>query len=275
VFLVLFFLSIGLSALPDMNTVLIAGLFILLLPLKSILYFVLYSRSHYRSRTTVFTALSLSNYSEFGLIVAALGVSSGMLDAQWLAVIAIALSLSFLLASPLNQQSMAIYARFHDFFERLESNKLHAEDQLIHIGDAQVIIFGMGRIGSGAYEQLEQHFPDKIIGIENNIDHVQQQLELGHKVIQGDATDSDFWQKVRHNHNIQLVLLAMPSHNGNLYAAQQLFTQGYKGKIAAVATFPDHEKELKELGVDEVYNFYLEAGKGFADHLCEMQILKQ
>jgi len=275
IFLVLFFLSIGLSALPDWNSLLIAGLFLLLLPLKSIFYFYLYSRSNFRSRTSAFTALSLSNYSEFGLIVIALGVSSGMLDQQWLAVVAIALSMSFIFASPLNQQSIAIYKKFHDFFERQESEKLHNDDQLIHIGDAQVIIFGMGRIGSGAYDQMTQHFPDKIIGIDNNRDHVEQQLALGHHVIRGDATDSDFWQKVRHNHGIILVLLAMPSHNGNLYAAQQLFSQGYEGKIAAIATFPDQEKELKALGVHEVYNFYLEAGKGFADHLCEKQILNK
>ncbi|MBF0264339.1 MAG: cation:proton antiporter [Gammaproteobacteria bacterium] len=272
--LIIFFLNIGLHALPNTEIIWAAVILTLILPVKSIIYYLIFNKFRYRGRTSAFTAGSLSNYSEFGLIVCAVGISSGMLDSQWIIVIAVALTISFLFAAPLNMQLSNIYTFFHDFLTKFEAKKLHEDDQLIDIGDAHILIFGMGRVGGGAYEQMEQYFKNQIIGIESNKDHVHTQLSLGKNVIRGDATDSDFWEKVKHNLNIELVLLAMPNHNGNLYTAEQLYKQGYKGKIAAVATFPDQEKELRALGVDEVYNFYLEAGKGFAEHLCNQDILK-
>ena len=52
-----------------------------------------------RARTAFLGALSLANYSEFGLIVGAIGVREGMLGTYWLSVLAIALSISFLIAA--------------------------------------------------------------------------------------------------------------------------------------------------------------------------------
>jgi hypothetical protein len=50
----------------------------------------------------VLATLSLSNYSEFGLIVAAIAATAGWLSPEWLVVVSLALAGSFVLASPLN-----------------------------------------------------------------------------------------------------------------------------------------------------------------------------
>jgi hypothetical protein len=57
----------------------------------------------------------------------------------------------------------------------------------------------------------------------------------------------------------------MPKFEENLYAAQQLRTIGYKGKLAAIAKYSDEISALQEAGVDRAYNLYAEAGTGFAD----------
>jgi hypothetical protein len=41
---------------------------------------------------------------------------------------------------------------------------------------------------------------------------------------------------------------------------------GYTGAVAAVAKFDDHLQELRSLGVI-AFNFYSEAGAGFAEHV--------
>jgi predicted Kef-type K+ transport protein len=103
-FLVGFFLSIGLSGAPALQDIGIAALLTAVIPIKVGLFFFLLTRFKLRARTSLLASLSLANYSEFGLIVGAIGVSNGWIGSQWLIIIAIALSMSFVLAAPLNSE---------------------------------------------------------------------------------------------------------------------------------------------------------------------------
>ncbi len=76
-FLVGFFLSIGMTALPGWEELLVALIFIVFLPFKVALYFGLFSAFYLRASTSWRTSLNLANYSEFGLIVGALAASAG------------------------------------------------------------------------------------------------------------------------------------------------------------------------------------------------------
>mgnify|MGYP001821690734 FL=1 len=96
-FLVGFFLNIGLAGMPTLAQFGMAAMLALVVPLKVGLFFLILSRFRLRVRTSMLTAFSLANYSEFGLIIAAIGVSSGWLDKNWLTVIAISLSITCLL----------------------------------------------------------------------------------------------------------------------------------------------------------------------------------
>jgi hypothetical protein len=61
----------------------------------------------------------------------------------------------------------------------------------------------------------------------------------------------------------------MPKYEENLFVTQQLRSLGYSGKIAAIAKYPDEISALQEAGVDKAYNFYAEAGAGFAEDVCD------
>jgi hypothetical protein len=82
-----------------------------------------------------------------------------------------------------------------------------------------------------------------------------------------DATDSDFWERVRVNDNLDLVVLAMPKHGANIHAAQTLKRHEFEGVVAAIGKFDDEVKELRGVGLDTAFNLYSEAGSGFADHV--------
>ncbi|MBT4107999.1 MAG: potassium transporter Kef, partial [Proteobacteria bacterium] len=97
-FLVGFFLSVGMAGNLTVTATVIAIALVPFVFVKSVLFFFLLNRFHVRSRNSLLTSLSLNNFSEFGLIVAAIGVSHNWLDPQWLVVMSIALSLSFLVA---------------------------------------------------------------------------------------------------------------------------------------------------------------------------------
>lgn len=108
-FLVCFFLNIGLSEQPTIQGFMLAVLFLLLLPVKGILYFLVLNRFKFRVRTSLLTSLSLFNYSEFGLIVGGLAFKMGWMSGDILVAVAIAVSLSFLIAAPLNKAGHKLY----------------------------------------------------------------------------------------------------------------------------------------------------------------------
>lgn len=267
-FLVCFFLSIGLGGLPNMDHLMIAGILSLLLFGKIALYFLTLAQFKLRSRTSLFAAFSLANYSEFGLIVASLATYKGWLSQDWLIITAIAVSLSFIIASLLNKYSDPIYAKYRLTLKRYQSTRLHLDDRPVRVGDAQILVMGMGRIGAGAYDALKVSYGEKVMGVDYDHQTTVQHREAGRRVITGDALDSDFWNKLQLTDNIKLILLAMPDHNGNRYAAEQLNNiQDYNFKVAALAHYKTDERELNELGVNLVFNMYEEAGAGFARHV--------
>lgn len=267
--LVFFFLNIGLAEPATWTGFWLAILLLALLPLKGLLYYLVFHSFHFRVRTSLLGTLTLFNYSEFGLIVAGLAYSLGWLPGDFLVAIAIAVSLSFLLSAPLNSFSHRIYMESTRWLKEFEPDKLNSNDRLIDLGNKQILILGMGRIGTGAYEEMIRRFGPQVVGIENREESVEEHTKEGRHVILGDATDPDFWARVVSRHQTRLILLAMPHSQANTFALEQIRQLGYKGKIAAIARYEDEEAILRELGVDAAFNIYREAGNGFARHVCE------
>lgn len=263
--LVGFFLSIGMEGLPDVTVLIVAALLCLAIVPKVLLCFLIISAQGLRSRTSLFVSLTLANYSEFGLIIAALGAAAGWLPPQWLLIMAICVSLSFGISSPVTLASEKIYRRFKPIWDRFQPRRTHPRDQIISTDDARVLIIGMGRVGSGAYDELAQAYEDKIMGIEHDVQRVDAQRAQGRRVMLGDADDTDFWSKLKTGDTIDLVVLAMPNHGSNVYAAQQIRNLAIDCKVVAVAKFPSEVEELEALDVP-AFNMYSEAGSSLARH---------
>jgi glutathione-regulated potassium-efflux system ancillary protein KefC len=268
-FLVGFFLSIGLSAVPSLDMVPVVVLLLVALTAKGFLFEQLLLGFRLRARTALLGALALFNYSEFGLIVAAVAAKNGWLPPEWLAIVAITLALSFVVASPLNAQSHVIYEFFSPRLRRQERSRRLDVEREIDPGDANAMIVGMGRVGTGAYDTLVRDQGLKPVGIDADPDAVVRHTEQGRYVVQGSATDADFWQRMHlDDGHMKLVLLAMPQASENLFAAEHLLKVGFKGRVGAIAKFEDEEARLREVGVHQVFNLYAEAGAGLAQHVC-------
>jgi predicted Kef-type K+ transport protein len=269
-FLVGFFLSIGLAGAPTLQAVGIGGLLTVGVIFKVVLFFLLLTRFKLRARTSLLASFSLANYSEFGLLVATNGFKYGWIGSEWLTILAIALSMTLVLASPLNSFAHSIYSRFCERLKSFETKTRLAEDQPLDPGDAQIAIFGLGRVGTGAYDDMRRRHGGVVIGIDFDEKNVQKHLEAGRKVILGDPTDHDFWAKTRQGKGkIRMVLLTLPEHTANMAAVAQLTEMKFAGTIAATAKFEDEVEELKTAGAQAVFNLYAEAGYGFAEHVCE------
>ncbi|WP_404402458.1 cation:proton antiporter [Pelagibacterium halotolerans] len=252
IFLVGFFLEIGMSGLPDMNAILFALAMVLVLPLKGVLFFVLLIAFRLRARNAFLAGLSLTAYSEFGLIVAA-----GVLP-DWLVPLAIAVSLSFVVAAPLNRLAHPIFQRFETFLTRFEFKRRHPDEIPVAMGDARVIIFGMGRTGLAAYDTLREH-TDKLIGLDADTYRVQTLRAAGRNVALTDAEDANFWRGVDIG-GIEAVVLAMDDIEAKLNAARQLRALGFTGPIIAHALYEDHVERIMAAGANHTYLTMQEAG---------------
>lgn len=268
IFLVGFFFQVGLTGTPELSHFLIALGLVFLLPVKSFLYFLVLTRFHLRARTGFFATLALSNYSEFGLLVAAIAMSKGWLSTDWIIILALALTLSFLLAAPISSRANSLYERFEPFLRRFETDTKHPGDIEINLGPADTLIFGLGAFGSMAYDTTRERIGDKILGVDFDRKKVAEHKQVGRRVIWGDATDYDFWQKLDLN-KIKLVMLAMTNHKANLLALEEVRRAGYTGPVTATARFEDQRLELEEAGAAAAYNIFSEAGAGYADHVCK------
>ncbi len=272
-FLIGFFLSIGLSGQPNLEILIIAFLLALLINLKVLMYLITFLRFHMRARTAVFSSLALANYSEFGLIVISIGVSLNWLPGSWLITVAIALSISFVISSPLNSNAHRIYEKIKDIMHRYELHGRLVYDRAFDIGDAEILIFGMGRLGKSTYDQLKMKYGRKVLGLDYNMDVVNKNKKDGRRVIHDDATDVEFWEKIRHTrlqtHQVKMIMLCMDDFKSNLYAAERLQAINFDGFIAATAKHEDEMAALQKKGVNAAFDLYSEAGIGMADHACQ------
>jgi len=266
-FLVGFFLSIGMSGELSLEALIIGALLVPFVFVKSALFIALMTRFKLRARTSLLATLNLTNYSEFGLIVIAIGVANGWIEAEWLVVMAIALSLSFVIAAPLNKVDDKIYSKFRGFWMRFQRQERLPDDMLVDISGATIAIFGMGRIGSGAYTKMHELHGDTVIGIDFDAELIKKHRETGHNVLYGDPSDTDFWEKIERNHSLELVMLALPNLQANLDALEQLQVISFSGRIAATVKYRDEREQLERLGVHAVFDVYTEAGAGFAEHV--------
>lgn len=258
-FLVGFFLKIGMSGLPDWQSLGFALAFVVLLPLKGLLFFFLLILFRLRARNAFQSAINLTSYSEFGLIVAA------ALAPDALVGLALAVALSFLAASPLQRHAHALYARLEPRLTRFETRTWHPDEQPASLGDAHVLVIGMGRAGTATYDRLSE---DTIpaIGIDADPNRVEEHTAAGRQVVYADGEDISFWNSVDLG-RIRAVVLSLPDAESKIFAAHQLRNHGFTGAIVAHSLYEDEAESIRQAGADQTYLTMHEAGLGLAEHV--------
>lgn len=268
-FLIAFFFQIGLSGLPTWNSLIIAMILLVVIHFKGALFMLILTRFNLRARTAWLSTLSLMNYSEFGLIVAGIGAEAGWIEEEWLVILALTLALSFLISSPFNHYAHKLFDKYKNLLMKLNTKHVHPDDEPIILGDAEVLLCGMGRVGMVAYKHLSEKFKDKIVGIDYNHERVQLLKSSNVNVRWGDSTDSNFWENVEMP-NMKMVLLAANDFQTDLTTAQELCcVVDRKFKVAALGHYDDEIEALKEAGVNFVYDHYTLLGKEFAGEFLE------
>ncbi len=259
-FLVAFFLQIGLTGLPDAQVWLYALGLSLLLPLKAVLFFSFFLFFRLRARSAFLTSLSLTNYSEFALIVAAI------LLPEYTVLLALTVALSFLISAPLNRLSHQLYERHEAFLDMWELPWHHPDEEPVSLGQSQVLVMGMGPVGVAAYDYIRSR-QIKPVGLDSDMKRVERSREAGRRVLYGDAFDAGFWQRLRIG-TIKGVVLAMDDFEAKVMAVRQLRSRDYRGFIAVTTVYPEEGEKLRHWGADFIFDKLGHAGVGLGEQLC-------
>lgn len=266
-FLIAFFINIGLSGIPGWDHIALALLLIIFVNFKGALFLLLLSRFRIRARTAFLASITLGNYSEFALITGVVGVQMGWISGDWILVMAVAMSLSFLIAAPINHRLHDIFDYFKPVITRLNRNTECIDQEPYYLGQAKYLVVGMGEIGLSAYRYLNETSRDRVMGIDYNHDLVAALREEGINASWGDATDSNLWDNADLS-EIEMVLFAMDDHPSNINSVREIMKMERGNfRVGVISHFPDETEDFIKLKVDYIYDYRNRLGRDFAKGL--------
>lgn len=265
ILLIAFFLRVGMQVPLDLAVLADAWPFLLLLPVKMAVLFALLLAIRLRAYTAFLMSMTLFSYSEFALIVAAAWAESGLIPQSVLPVIAVVVTLSFIISAPLNRFAHELYARAERTLHRFERSDRHPDEQPLTLGGAHVLVIGLGRIGTAVFDSL-MDADVKVVGIDADPSKLESHRSAGRRVVFADAEDPGFWANLRLG-KLRAVVLTMPEPDAQSWATRRLRDAGFEGVIA-VSTRSRHTiAQAEAAGATLIYDAHDAAGLGLGQAL--------
>ncbi|WP_262963760.1 cation:proton antiporter family protein [Methylobacter psychrophilus] len=257
-FLVAFFLQIGMANFPTQEQAVTAIELLMLLPLQGGLFFSLFLLAGLRARTAFVSSLALMTYSEFALITTGAVVNANLLPAEWTSIISLAVAGSLAIAAPLNRYSHRLFSWAEPVLVRFEKKSRQSDRLPESFGVSEWLVVGMGRTGVSAY--LALHEQDKlVVGLDSDPTVLENLLAEGRRVVYGDAEDTELWERLPLE-KIKGVILTVPEFEVRCTAISQLRKRGFLGKIGTICYYKGEERELIRLGANLIIHPLVEAG---------------
>jgi glutathione-regulated potassium-efflux system ancillary protein KefC len=266
-FLVAFFLQIGLTDLPDQHQLYWALILLVLLPVQGMMFFALFLISGLRTRTAFVSSLALMTYSEFALITTTAVIKAQLLTPEWQAIISLAVAGSLAIAAPLNRFSHTLYGLCEPILARFDQqSRATTCDRLPDsFGSVRWLILGMGRTGQAAYCSLE-NAGQPVFGLDADPTVVEQLQSEGCQLAYADVADAALWEHLPLQ-RLNGIILALPSFNNRLNAIMQLRKRKFSGRIGAICYQADDERLLLRQGANFVIHPLNEAGNQLAKQM--------
>lgn len=266
-FLVAFFLQIGLNDLPGREQVSSALRLLVLLPVQGLLFFGLFLLAGLRARTAFVSSLALMTYSEFALITTGAVVDAQLLPVEWKAVISLAVAGSLAIAAPLNRYSHRLFSWAEPVLVRLEKKSGNPDRLPESFGAAEWLVVGMGRTGRSTYLALHKQ-EKRVVGLDADPTVLESLLAEGRRVVYGDAEDSELWSGLPLD-RVKGIILTVPTFEVRCAAIDQLRKRGFLGQIGTICYYDEEGRQLTRLGANFVIHPLIEAGNQLARQMLD------
>jgi len=230
----------------------------------------------YRSRTGFLAGLTVAQISEFSLVLGALGLSLGHISAETMGLITLVGLITISVSTYMIIYSHPLYERLAPWlriFERRQPHREIVQDAVPDDAVPQVILFGLGRYGSGIARSLREG-GWRVLTVDFNPDLVRAGDPMGHPVMFGDAEDPEFIATLPLGRAQWVVSTARERHV-NLSLIHALQGVDYSGRIAITAQSPDEVARLEQAGADVVLVPFADAAHEAANRIMRQDFVKQ
>ena len=133
---------------------------------------------------------------------------SGLLNSETFSILNCTICFSFALGAILNNSVHEIFVVIEEYLVNFERRQHHPDEQPHTCGGADVMILGMGRVGSAIFDDLLANNV-KVLGFDSGTNLVKEQLKFGKRLTFADAEDPGFWSKRRFG-KLKAIILALP-----------------------------------------------------------------
>lgn len=269
--LLFFFLDLGAGL--DITTIgaqvpsaIILSLFVLIG--NPLIVMIIMGSMGYRRRTGFLAGLTVAQISEFSLIMGALGLSLGHIDANTMGLITLVGLITISISTYMILYSHTLYkwlSPWLDVFERKQAPQEVARESNTEPGGVDVVVFGLGRFGSLIAKELHRR-GHRVLGVDFDPSLVRKHERNDYAVRYGDAEDSEFLSTLPLEHALW-VLSSVREMHVNLALLQALHHHGYTGQVAVTAYSSQEAERLREAGAHRVLMPYADASAEAVDKL--------
>ncbi|NET40296.1 MAG: sodium:proton exchanger, partial [Cyanothece sp. SIO1E1] len=239
---------------------------------KPLTVLVLMGAMGYRKYTSALTSFSLSQISEFSLILATLGVSLGHIDASILGLITLVGLITMGLSTYMILYAHILYLQLSDWLSRFERQIAHHK-QLPNTetheewGQIDVIVFGLGRYGGSVVQNLRR-YGLTVLGVDFDPEAVAAWRRQGLWTLYGDADDPELASLLPLK-GVKWVISTVPICDVGLTLLHTLEHYHFQGQVALTSHTQRDQDILLAAGADLVLLPFRDAAKEAARMLAD------
>lgn len=267
-FITIFFVILGLEmTFSNLGSIILPAFILILfvLIIKPLIIMGITGFLGYRKRTSFLTGVSLSQVSEFSLIILFLGSEKGVIPPE-VATLGVMIALVTFAASTYFLTNVNMLYNFMknslDFIE-LGKHKLKSEkDDPIESMKNHVIVIGAHQLGRSIIRALENS-GEKLVVVDFNPDVITELEEMKIKYLFGDIADPEIQEHAGIG-RARIVISTIPDIDDNLILVRSVKHSNPKAKIIVMALETEDAKTLYKEGADYVVLPHLAGGRHLA-----------
>lgn len=285
-FIVLFFVLLGIQmSFANLSAIIIPAIAFSIFVLlgKPVLITLVMAAMGYRKRTAFLTGLSLSQISEFSLILVFMGYKLGQISQNVVSIITVVGLISFFVSTYVFINSKIIYRKLAPFLGILERDDLkkdeisETEDNLENL-DNHVVVIGGDQMGQSIMEALEDK-DMQVVVVDFDPDILKKLKDKKVHRLFGDIADLDIQERAKLD-QAKLVISTIPDAEDNILLLKELKHENRRAKVVVMAMDAHDAKLLYKEGADYVILPHLAGGRQIAEiildnHLDKIENLKQ
>lgn len=268
-FIILFFIYLGTQLIPLPEVALLPGeqwgyivqtlgsvfgvallLSLFVLIGNPLIVLLLVTRFGYSARTGFLSGLTVSQISEFSIILALLALQADFLTRSHISLITLVAVITITLSTYLVVYGEKIYSWLSPFLKKFEQK--HVKDSLQGVQGQQheIAIFGFHRVGTHVLKAIEKTAHSYII-IDHNPEVVGTLREQGHPALFGDVSNVEFLSEVDFE-DMSLLISTIPHYDVSKTILINYKERNPQGVIVLTAEYHEDAIQLYEAGADYV-----------------------